>query len=181
MSDPTSGTWFGDSGKPLYRHVLVNHGDEDFSEHMQNVFAGLKRGTHAQVAHKLMEHIDKPREHAFDSRVGVRVGSHWTHDFDQVQHYSDYSDHGPGSTSAVLEAHHPGYEHVMRWEHPKDSETLSRIVVPAHQKEGAQLEVPIRPGTPMNISALHVRGANAADRYAPDDLIRIGMNRRTNA
>lgn len=176
------GTWSGNPGMPIYRHILVNHGDNEFSDDIYNIFAGLKRGTHIDVAHKLFTHIDRPRTHAFDGTVKTQVGTHWTHDFNQVQAYSDQArGHGDGATSVVLEAHHPGLQHVMSWDSPKDFATMEKIIVPSRHRESAQLEVPLRPNTPLNITAMHIRAPSATDRYAPDDLIRVGLNKRTSA
>jgi hypothetical protein len=80
------------------------------------------------------------------------VGIHWTHDIDAVKWLSDQM-HRP----VVYEAAHPGHEHVMTYDDPKDAKTLKDTT--GFDKDNAHdmvpAEVPIRPGAPIRVMAVH--------------------------
>lgn len=80
------------------------------------------------------------------------AGIHWTHDLDATHWLSE------GMTKPVIyEAAHPGHEHVMSYDDPKDAKTLKDTT--GFDKESAHrmtpAEVPIRPGAPLQIMAMH--------------------------
>ena len=80
------------------------------------------------------------------------VGLHWSHDLDTVKWWGSNM-----QKPHIIEAAHPGYEHVMTYDDPKDAKTLHETT--GYDKESSHkmmpAEVPIRPGAPMQIMAMH--------------------------
>jgi hypothetical protein len=80
------------------------------------------------------------------------VGLHWSHDLDTVKWWGSNM-----QKPHIIEAAHPGYEHVMTYDDPKDAKTLHETT--GFDKESSHkmmpAEVPIRPGAPMQIMAMH--------------------------
>ena len=152
---PVRGVTRGDSRLPLYRQLDVVHNDPEFAKAVDEA---IRSGNHGAVASKLMKMASKDR-----------LGSHWTHDIDQVHAYSDYSEHGDNVTSIILEAHHPGHNNIMDWDNPKDDPVMRRLIGGTKEDSGfIQPEVPVRPKSPMKIKAIHIRGPVPDDPYAPD-------------
>ena len=151
---PTRGTTGGDPSLPLYRQLDIRHDDPNFAG---EVASAIRSGKTGKVANKLV-----------GMATQGRLGSHWTHDIEQVRSYSDQSEHGDNVTSIILEAPHPGAEHVMSWDNPSDDKIMNQIVGGREYRNAVQPEVPIRPGTPMRINAVHSRGPVPSDPYAQD-------------
>lgn len=85
------------------------------------------------------------------------IGIHWTHDITATHWISEQME-----KPVIHEAVHPGYEHVMTYDDPKDARILKETT--GFDKESAHrmtpAEVPIRPGAPMQILAMHTPVGN---------------------
>lgn len=164
---PTGGLTRGESSLPLYRYINLKHKDPDFSDLVDDTLEGKSGRTSEDIGNQV---LDKSTER--------RLGSHWTHDFDFVKDWADYHTNTDNSTSIILEASHPGNEHIMDWDNQRDKQTLEDIVVSEDFKDMSLPEVSVRPGTPMNLRAVHISGPDPKDRFAPNILHRIPTNRQ---
>lgn len=165
---PASGVTRGTPRLPLYRQMEIHHNDPEFAAFVEEA---IRSGRHSDIAPTLMKMATRDR-----------LGSHWTHDIEQVRAYSDQSEHGDTATSIILEAQHPGETHIMDWDNPKDAPIMSRLIGGSKEDSGfIQPEVPVRPGTPMKIKAIHIRGPVPTDPYAQDIDHRVTGNWKHNA
>lgn len=174
LGQPERGTFKGNPAARLYRAVQVpGHVAEDGPE-------------------RILEHINgRHTDRGHDTNMGI----HWQHDLPTAQDYASHlettgrhSDHG--GVSVILEADHPGHEHVVddtpvtRVErlrgkpmltddgppegvyagrpgnnrltgYKKDWALIADTVGPHNMNAAMLAEVPIRPGAPMRVSALH--------------------------
>jgi len=167
FSMPSGGITPGEPSLPLYRYINLRHNDPDFADLVDDVLVGKKS---ADVGNQV---IDKSTER--------RLGSHWTHDFDFVKDWAEHNSNTDNSTSIIFEADHPGPEHIMDWENPRDKRTLEDIVVSEDFKDQSLPEVSVRPGTPMNIRAVHISGPDPKDKFAWNILHRVPTNRQHHA
>jgi hypothetical protein len=164
FSMPSGGLTPGEPSLPLYRYINLHHGDTDWADSVDDALVGKKT---ADVGNEVL-----------DRSTQRRLGSHWTHDFNFVKDWADYHTNTNNSTSVILEASHPGAEHIMDWSNPRDKGTLEDIVVSEDFRDMALPEVSIRPGTPMNIRAVHVSGPDPTDKFAPNILHRLPITRQ---
>lgn len=137
---PHSGTTEGDPGMPLYRGLVLQRDDHPTPE---------------SALHEILGTSDR---HWETSPVGTKeqgtsLGRHWTHD----QHWASSIPYG----NAVLEAEHPGREHVMDWD--KDRAEASSTIMGHEMRHASLPEVPIRGGAPMKIRAIHLPTGEAGE------------------
>jgi hypothetical protein len=81
-------------------------------------------------------------------REGAGYGMHWTHDRKWVEEQAK-DEHG-----FIVTAEHPGYDHVMDWDNPKDRPVMEREIGSYEYRDAVLPEVPIRPGTAMNVRSV---------------------------
>lgn len=161
---PTGGLTRGESSLPLYRYIKLRHNDPEFSDLVDDTLVGKAS---ADIGNQVL-----------DKSTQSRLGSHWTHDFDFVKDWADYHTNTDNYTSVILEAEHPGNEHIMDWDNQHDKQTLEDIVVSEDFKDSSLPEVSVRPGTPMSLRAVHISGPDPKDKFAPNILHRIPTTRQ---
>lgn len=160
LGQPDRGTFKGNPHARLYRAVSVPD--------------------RLSTPEEVWQHVNRPgRDRGHDRTLGI----HWQHDRDTAYgHLPDYE----GERKVVLEADHPGLEHVVdntpTWHggppeeaisyrsrnrltgYPKDWALIHDTVGP-HTMDAAMLaEVPVRPGASLSVHAVHM----------PDDHGKIG-------
>ncbi|MFF7198156.1 hypothetical protein ACFZAM_31170 [Streptomyces sp. NPDC008079] len=94
----------------------------------------------ADRAHALSEHL---REQG--------MGTHWTPDKEQAQHYSGVSDSRKNNTHVVLHAHTPPKEHI---ETDPDELVAQDVISMGDHDDG---EVPLRSGAPVSLKGISWR------------------------
>lgn len=169
---PDRGVIKGNPQLPIFRAMAVNHGDREFDDFMDDNL-GKSHQVDQKIAERLMGHITSPKS---DRGVPMHVGLHWTHDKDWAE---DFAHHAHGMYEGngedeigthrpvIVEAHHPGLEHAMSWDNPADHKPLTKTVG-EQQYDSAMLgEVPIRPGAPLHIKALHVKRSDGSFHRIP--------------
>lgn len=119
----------GDPLQPLFRQIAVP-------------------GAGRMKLPKLLETVNQLGD---DRGVPRRMGLHWTHDYDQAWDWGAGDDE---DESIIIEADHPGLEHVMDWGGDDDA-VLDRTVVGKEYAKFASPEVSVRPGAPLNVRAVH--------------------------
>lgn len=152
---PDSGTTRGVEGMHLYRGVELTRGYDDPHEALDAlVNAPARTALRDGVGHR---------------EPGATLGRHWTHDKD----YAGWLADGEGAvddkgryTGVIIEAEHPGHEHVLDWD--KDREEASATIIPEQVREKAQPEVPIRGGAPMRVRAIHLPKGTGWQRHEVD-------------
>lgn len=167
---PDRGVIKGNPQLPLYRAMSVEHNDPEFDDHMDHHLGESREGDQ-KIAERLMGHITAPKS---DRGTATHVGLHWTHDKDWAEDFAHHArgmyekDDFPGSHRPVIvEAHHPGHEHVMSWDNPADHKPLTNTVGPQDVDSWMLGEVPVRPGAPMHIKALHVARSDGSFHRIP--------------
>lgn len=167
---PDRGVIKGNPQLPLYRAMSVEHNDPEFDDHMDHRLGESREGDQ-KIAERLMGHITAPKS---DRGTATHVGLHWTHDKDWAEDFAHHArgmyekDDFPGSHRPVIvEAHHPGHEHVMSWDNPADHKPLTNTVGPQDVDSWMLGEVPVRPGAPMHIKALHVARSDGSFHRIP--------------
>ena len=164
---PSGGITPGAEGLPLYRYIKLKHNDPDFGNAVDDALvAGKGRSIAGKVA---------------DLSTQRRLGSHWTHDYEQAKEWADYHGNTDNTLSVIMEAEHPGTHHTMDWNNPKDVGTLENIVVSKEFNDMALPEVSIRPGAPMTVKALHLSGPDPKDKFAQNILHRVPVNKKHEA
>lgn len=96
--------------------------------------------------------------------LGRSLGTHWTHDLEQAKSYAyDNEEHAPAKYThhVILEADHPGHQHVMDWSKPEDRKILHDTVM--GNPSDADPEIPIRPGAPIHVRAIHHLNPEGSD------------------
>lgn len=100
----------------------------------------------------LPEEIDTPKKALKHALSHPRLGSHFSHDLSQLEDWSAYG----ARNRFAFEVEHPGTEHVLSWDNPSHKNALESLVIGENHKDAANpSEVPIKPGTPLKIVAVH--------------------------
>lgn len=171
LGQPESGTFNGNPHARLYRALHVPD--------------------HVTTPEAAFEHASQPHR---DRGHSTRLGIHWQHDYAYAQdladtaHSSDWGGHGDDSHSVILEADHPGHEHVIdqtpvqgggppegiplnTYAHDrltgyqKDWALINDTVGPHNLNSAMLPEVPVRPGAPMQIHAVHFPHPTKSGEY----------------
>lgn len=178
------GMYKGSPQLPLYRGVALPDVHEHHLEHLG------KSPEHDQaIAHHLMDRIDT--QHS-DRGHRTQLGIHWSHDPEATMDlantaHADWHNGGEHGHPVMLEADHPGHEHVIDFSDPMKEQGggrpdkpskdwhLTNDTIGSHNMLKFMLpEVPIRPGAPMHLRAIHVQKPNG-------DFHRIPVGLRTKA
>lgn len=151
---PIQGTVKGDPVQPLYRTMTLPSlpdagSDEDL---VSGYLDAASRGGG-----------DYPR------KGSGFLGLHWSHN--RVEADSGDEDR----VSVAWEVDHPGHDSVMDWENASDLPIMERTIVDKDYKTAAFPEVPLRPGTDVNLRAMHLQDPWSGDWR------RIGFNDRRRA
>lgn len=83
-----------------------------------------------------------------DSFDSGHYGIHWTHDKSEVEKMASEE---PGF---IITANHPGVAAVLQWDNPADLPVMERTIGGYEYRDKVFPEVPIRPGTSMNVSSI---------------------------
>jgi hypothetical protein len=191
LGQPDAGTFKGNPHARLYRAVAVN--PRNMEAVRRSGWGDDIGGSDHDALNEILHHVNRPRT---DAMHNINMGIHWQHDLGRAQDYaydlSQHNRHGGNALTAIIEADHPGLEHVIdtstnwrprreSWESPmmavppkeiKDPEgRYDRNKLSGHAKDWALVndtigphdmdaamypEVPIRPGAPMRVHALHL-------------------------
>ena len=145
---PQSGTTKGVEGMHLYRSVELTQDHTDPQGALREILNTPERETPWY------------NPDSGTKEPGSTLGRHWTHDRDWAKGY--------GTPNVVLEAEHPGHQHVMDWD--KDRAEADATVVHHDYIERSLPEVPIRAGSPMRVRAVHLynEGEDRWDRHEVD-------------
>lgn len=175
---PEAGITKGNPQLPIFRGLSVEHGNPLFDE---DIDEGLGKSPHHDrvIADHLMGHLTAPQN---DRGIGTNVGIHWTHDGewakDYANHYHVEYNHGSEThRPVVVEAYHPGLEHVMSWDNPGDHKALTQTVGDRKYDQQMLGEVPVRPGAPLHIRALHVMDSTGDFHRIPLDVQHVAAVR----
>lgn len=142
LGQPTSGVFKGNPAARMYRSISVPY--EKIRDYRETGDVGV-----------LTDHINRPGK---DTGVDRNIGLHWQHDVEFAKKHN----WGEGQP-IVVEADHPGHDHVMTSH--SDDPAMKTVMPDRGSNNGAWLEpnsrgvlpeVPIRPGTSLNIRAVHV-------------------------
>lgn len=150
---------------------------------------------HAGTPEDVLAYASQSRR---DTGHPISLGIHWQHDLPTAQDLSaeaernNWGRHGDAGVSVMLEADHPGHEHVLDFSHnpesgppeelgnqaerfgpaPKSASQSSKDwkvvndTVGPHNMLGAMLpEVPVRPGAPMRVHAVHLPHPETSGEY----------------
>lgn len=85
---------------------------------------------------------------------GSEYGIHWTHSLKEMEQMASEE---PGF---IIKAKHPGKSNVMDWNNPTDLPIMEREIGGKEYKDKVFPEVPIRPGTKMDIQEITQVGAD---------------------
>lgn len=126
-------------------------GDWDKGRHFEmpnEGYSGYTKGHHQARLYRVVD-LGTGEKHSAESGG---IGLHWTHDLGSAKWLGENMDN-----PRIYEAAHPGYEHVMDYDNPSDARTLKETTgfAKEHAHEMTPAEVPIRPGAPMRIMAVH--------------------------
>jgi hypothetical protein len=155
LGQPEAGTFKGNPHARLYRTIEVPSRLSTPEEVLQFASRPGKDGGH-------------------DRSLGI----HWQHDIDVASDHGAHWNGNEDSKKVILEADHPGHDHVVdnspTWHggppeeainhrgrnklsgYPKDWALIHDTVGP-HTLDTAMLaEVPVRPGAPMKVHAVHM-------------------------
>jgi hypothetical protein len=138
----------GNPSLPLYRYVHVNHDDPEIDRLMEE-------GSHEEALHRMLPHIGGDRDPDWAGHSLNNLGIHWTHDPSLPRFMSQEDSHGGGSHGVILQADHPGVEHTMSWDDPRDAKLMHATVF-GGPDAGVHPEVAIRPNAPMNVNAAYL-------------------------
>ena len=199
---PDMGMTRGNPGMPLYRSVVtqtgvreLEHQDFDLND------AADRRMVASAILHRVNERRSD-RGHA--TRLGIHwqhehdYASDLADNLDREHNSTSRRFHT--HTPVIVEADHPGHEHVVGFDYDhrqgppeevtkrgmysspsglgreaRDWRVINDTVGPHNLLDAMQPEVPVRPGAPLTVRALHVR--NPAD----DQWHRIPVNHRGEA
>lgn len=146
---------------------------------------------HAEKPQDVADFVAQPRS---DRGHETHLGIHWQHDLDVASdlavtsNSNDWGRHGDHGVSVILEADHPGYEHVVDFTpepgggppegmKPRAFRSgaltgrqrdwaLTNDTIGAHDLLDFMLpEVPVRPGAPMRVHAIHMENPHKAGEY----------------
>jgi hypothetical protein len=160
LNQPEMGVTKGNPNARLYRTVHV-------PEHLTS-------------AQDVVEYANRPgKDYPHDRNLGI----HWQHHLNIAQDHlghrdeaSKYGRHGDKGTPVILEADHPGLEHIVDATphdgppkgavggspknnhltgYPKDWALIHDTVGPHDMNDAMLAEVPVRPGAPMAVHAVH--------------------------
>lgn len=156
------GLYKGTPQLPLYRALQLPH--PDHMGHDVRDLLGKDHATDQAVAHHFVSHaVDGHNDRGHHTTLGI----HWSHDSEATQdladhaHNSDWGNHGDAGHPVMLEADHPGHEHVLDYETTDRTHRDHKVVsdtVGTHDVHQFMLpEVPVRPGAPMHLRAIHVQ------------------------
>jgi hypothetical protein len=111
-----------------------------------NGMSGYSQGHHQGRLYRIVDTAGGSKA----SEESGGLGLHWSHDLDAVKWWGENME-----KPKIIEAAHPGYEHVMNYD--KDRETLTRTTGFTEDRAHEMLpaEVPVRPGAPLQVMAVH--------------------------
>lgn len=124
----------GDPNQPLYR--MMRLGSDAPSDP-----AGM------------LEFANRKRTATEGGGINHRLGIHWTHDLDQANDWFNNEDED--DRPAIFEAYHPGPKHVMDYDNEDGRPIMERTIAPRGYGRSVLDEVPIRPGAPLTMRAVH--------------------------
>ena len=154
LGQPEGGVFRGNQHARLYRAVAVPE--------------------HVDTPEKVLEHMSRVRGH---QHTAQSLGLHWQHDLPTATDigYDSANEWKNGDRGVIVEADHPGYEHIMDLSHDhrqgppeganapfskqtqqvRDYHTLHQTVGPHNMHDFMLPEVPVRHGAPMDVHAVH--------------------------
>lgn len=167
LGQPFSGVFKGNPHARIYRNIgMPSSVARDFRETGD---VGV-----------ITDHITRTTK---DVGIDRSLGFHWQHDLSAAKEHT----WGPGYARVVVEADHPGHEHVLNFDHDhesgpmedhkgnviqsrpysnaeralwtprmRDYHAMEATVGPHSMKDTVLPEVPIRPGAPLNVHAVHL-------------------------
>lgn len=174
LGQPEAGVFRGNPNARLYRRLNLPSDAFDFTDPEKGI-----RQVHES------QRVERGHE--------IGLGIHWQHDIENAKRHT----WGAGNRRVILEADHPGHEHVVDFTHDwragpmEDSRgqviSGSRAYPRAERSEWTQRqrdyhiaeatigphnmlghvlpEVPIRPGAPLQVHAVHVEGRGGWMRH----------------
>lgn len=189
LGQPDAGTFTGNPHARLYRAVSVDPRQMDAVR--KSRWGHDLGGSAEDAAHEVLNAVNRPRQ---DAMHNTQMGIHWQHDLAYAHDYANdlgtHNRHGDHALSVIIEADHPGTEHVIDrstdWKsgprdqrfnhalppkeikdpdgrydrnkltgHAKDWALINDTVGP-HDMDSAMVpEVPVRPGAPLRVHAVH--------------------------
>lgn len=182
LGQQARGTFRGNQAARIYRtvHVRMPMEDDGFRKSRWGHDVG---GPDEPAVQSILQSVSrKHSDRGWDTNLGI----HWQHDLGAAQdHFGGnaeaYGNHGSRGIEAIIEADHPGYDHIVDntpTPHggPPEGVTSSAFssrrkgltgyerdwaiindTVGPHDLDSAMLpEVPVRPGAPMTVHAIHL-------------------------
>lgn len=126
------------------------------------LYRSMQVPNHHTDPHSILQYASRPGR---DSGVQRSLGLHWQHDLTYAQdlastvHGENWGRHGENGHAVILEADHPGFDHVVTHDTAKpgslDEKVINQTVGPKEENEMLLPEVHTRPGAPMVVRAVH--------------------------
>lgn len=196
LGQPQRGTFDGNPHARLYRAVGVH---ED-SVGVYRYEGGFGYETPPDFHERILANVSRKHK---DSGHDTQMGIHWQHDLPTAEDWgNDLRQYGAGihgdkTFPVVIEADHPGKEHVISrdtayhqgryreeatppegmdvngptWKRnkatgaAKDWALIHDTVGPHEMDAGMSPEVPVRPGAPMRVHAIHLPDPEETGKY----------------